>query len=188
MHGYKALNRDWTCRGKAYKAGETYTEDGSPVLCEHGMHFCPNLIDVFHYYECDETKTVVAEVEAVGDIAEGPDKCCTNKLRIIREVPWNEFRKTIDEASYCHSISTLLKTTVILNIAFILFISMSTYSRRHELVNILSLIRFVTIVFTIYDINQYRTKIIGSKLKISEIVYQIIATVSMLIWFLKTAG
>lgn len=93
MKGYKAFHSDWTCREKKYRPGATYKEEGYPVLCEQGMHFCPNLLDVFNYYEYSDTKTIVAEVEVLGDVVEGPDKCCTNKLRIIRKVPWKKIHR-----------------------------------------------------------------------------------------------
>ena len=97
MKGYKAFNRDWTCLGKQYKEGQTYTEEGAPVICEHGMHFCPKLLEVFRYYDYDKTKTVVAEVESVGETVQGEYKYCTNKLRIIKRVSWKKIHRLMAE-------------------------------------------------------------------------------------------
>ena len=93
MHGYKAFNLDWTCRGVQYQIGETYIQEGKPVICEHGMHFCPQLLDVFRYYPENEAETVVAEVEALGNIDQDTYKCCTNEMRVIRQVSWEEIAK-----------------------------------------------------------------------------------------------
>ena len=94
MKGYKAFNKDWTCRGKQYKVGETFEEDVQLIPCESGMHFCERLPDVFNFYTFDPDQTVVAEVEALGDVKTDDDiKFCTNKLLIIRELSWDEVQK-----------------------------------------------------------------------------------------------
>ena len=89
MKGYKAFNQDWTCLGKQYEVGKEYTEDGPLELCGHGMHFCERLIDCFDFYKFRETPKIAA-VEAVGEIKTDGKKACTNRLRILREVPWEE--------------------------------------------------------------------------------------------------
>ena len=89
MIAYKVFNPDWTCRGFKYQVGETYEEDINPSVCERGFHFCENLADCFSYYAFDQNNKV-AEIEALGDIAEGDDKCCTNKIKIVREITWYE--------------------------------------------------------------------------------------------------
>lgn len=90
--GYKALNIDFRCRGKKYEVGKVHVENEEPKLCIRGMHYCENIVDVFTYYECNPSKTVVVEVNALGsidwDLSE--DKYSTNKLEIIRVVPWEE--------------------------------------------------------------------------------------------------
>lgn len=47
--GYKGFNADWTCRGKRYEVGKTYTE-GEARLCVAGMHFCEYPLDVLRYF------------------------------------------------------------------------------------------------------------------------------------------
>lgn len=86
--GYKGFNRDENgnlyCRDMRFKVGEIAEVPGKPVICEHGIHFCWNLNDVNHYYNIG--RSVICEVEPLGDIVSDFDgeKCCTNKLKIIR--------------------------------------------------------------------------------------------------------
>ena len=95
MKGYKAFNKDWTCRNKQYRLGETFSEDVDLSVCERGMHFCERLPQVFNFYPFDSDKTIVAEVVALGDVVtEDNSKFCTNKLQIIREIPWDEVQKS----------------------------------------------------------------------------------------------
>ena len=91
MKGYKVFNEDWTCRGFKYEVGETYEMEESPKCCNRGFHFCTNLADCFNYYDFD-TNNKVAEVEALGEIATDSDdtKHCTNKIKIVRELAWEE--------------------------------------------------------------------------------------------------
>ena len=89
MIAYKVFNPDWTCRGFKYQVGETYEEDVNPSVCYRGFHFCKKLADCFNYYAFDP-KNKVAEVDVLGDIADGDDKCCTNKIKIVKEITWYE--------------------------------------------------------------------------------------------------
>lgn len=95
IRGFKAFNKDWTCRDKQYRIGETFKEDVKiPIPCEKGMHFCLNLLDVFYYYDFILT-TKIAVVEATGDVTTSDgEKFCTNELKIVREV---EPDKILDE-------------------------------------------------------------------------------------------
>jgi hypothetical protein len=89
VKGYKVFEPDWTCRGFQYEVGKTYEEDVTPRVCERGFHFCKKAADCFSYYPFDP-KSKVAEVIALGEIDEDEDKCCTNRIQIIREVSWEE--------------------------------------------------------------------------------------------------
>ena len=88
---YKVFNSDWTCRDKVYEVGKTYSMNKAPIICERGFHYCPRLINCFRYYDFDP-ENKVAEVEVLGDIDVSPegDKECTNKIKIVRELTWNE--------------------------------------------------------------------------------------------------
>ena len=100
VKGYKVFNSDWTCRGKQYSCPGTFEEFVSPSVCNVGMHFCKNAADCFHYYDFDPNNHV-AEVIAHGTVAEGEDKCATNKLEIVREVPWAEVLEIVNTGKAC---------------------------------------------------------------------------------------
>ena len=93
--GYKIFNPDWTCRGKAYTCPGTFEEDVEPIVCESGMHFCKKAIDCFNYYSFDP-RNHIAEVIAHGTVVGYNDKCCTNKLEIVREISWTELLELVN--------------------------------------------------------------------------------------------
>lgn len=97
MKGYKVFNSDWTCRGFQYAVGETFIEIVTPRCCNAGFHFCADLKECFHYYAFDPD-CKIAEVEALGEIdaAENGSKYCTNKIKIIRELSWEEALKIVN--------------------------------------------------------------------------------------------
>jgi hypothetical protein len=64
------------------------------------MHFCKEAAACFNYYDFDPDNKV-AEVIAYGDVAEYGDKCCTNKLEIIREIPWTELLEIVNTGKGC---------------------------------------------------------------------------------------
>src|SRR5690606_24926348 len=78
-----------TCRDFQYEVGKTYEEDVIPSVCNKGFHFCKQAKDCFNYYSFDPDNKV-AEVLALGEVVEGGDKCCTNKIHIVREITWEE--------------------------------------------------------------------------------------------------
>ena len=91
MKGYKVFDRDWTCIDFKYEVGKTYEMEESPQCCDRGFHFCTNLADCFNYYSFN-TDNKVAEVEALGEIDKDDNdtKHCTNKIKIVRELAWEE--------------------------------------------------------------------------------------------------
>ena len=98
---YKALKKDGTCRGFKFEEGETYELEGLPILCEHGFHFCKDLVLTLQYYPVKNcvTENLYAEVEVLGDVQfEQPHqhKGCTNRLRIIRFLTDTEVVDLVD--------------------------------------------------------------------------------------------
>ena len=89
MKGYKGFDKGLTCRGFQYKVGETYKHDGEIILCKVGFHFCKNIADVAYYYTHKDSE--FAEIEAIGKVVEGDNKCVTNKIKIIRIINQSEF-------------------------------------------------------------------------------------------------
>ena len=100
VKGYKVFNPDWMCKGKQYSCPGTFEEDVNPSVCNVGMHFCKNAADCFRYYGFDPNNHV-AEVIAHGTVAEGEDKCATNKLEIVREIPWTEVLEIVNTGKAC---------------------------------------------------------------------------------------
>lgn len=57
--GFKAFNSDMTCLDMTYEEGRAYTlsEPERAASCVYGYHFCPNLSNVFDFYDMKlETK------------------------------------------------------------------------------------------------------------------------------------
>ena len=100
VRGFKVFNPDWTCRGFQYEVGKIFEEDVEPSCCDRGFHFCENAADCFNYYSFNPDNKV-AEVIACGDIVRGDDKCCTNKIKIVREIPWQELLTIVNTGKSC---------------------------------------------------------------------------------------
>ena len=102
VRGFKVFHPDWTCQDFQYKVGKTYELDSPPVCCRHGFHFCLKAADCFNYYEFD-SKNKVAEVIALGEVdsGNGDTKCCTNKIQIVREIPWDELLHIVNTGKDC---------------------------------------------------------------------------------------
>ena len=100
VKGYKVFNPDWTCKGKQYSCPGKFEEDVKISICERGMHFCKKAVDCFNYYDFNPDFHV-AEVVAYGQVVELDDKCVTDKLEIVREVPWNEVLEMVNVGKAC---------------------------------------------------------------------------------------
>ena len=100
MNGYKVFNPDWTCRGFKYEVGNVYEENVTPSVCDRGFHFCKQAKDCFNYYKFDPNNKV-AEVIALGEVTEDDDKCCTNKIQIVREITWGEVLTIVNTGKAC---------------------------------------------------------------------------------------
>jgi hypothetical protein len=94
MKGYKVFNPDFTCLSFQYEIGKEYKIKDKPQLCEKGFHFCEFVGDCFNYYSFNPNN-IVCEIEALGDIDTKLDenKCCTNHIKIIRQLNWEEVLK-----------------------------------------------------------------------------------------------
>jgi hypothetical protein len=100
VSGFKVFNPDWTCRGFKYEVGKVYEENVTPSVCDRGFHFCKQAKDCFNYYKFDPNNKV-AEVIALGDVAEEGDKCCTNKIQIVRGITWREVLTIVNTGNAC---------------------------------------------------------------------------------------
>jgi hypothetical protein len=103
---YKVFNRDWTClnynfkNSKGIAVGTTHSIRKKPILCSTGFHYCKDLSDCFSYYEFKSTNKV-AMVEILGDIdkTDDGDKECTNKIKILKELSWEEVLKMCNKGT-----------------------------------------------------------------------------------------
>ena len=103
MKGFKVFNPDWTCRDKQYTCPGEFKEDVKPMACSAGMHFCPDLKDCFEYYQ-NNPNNHCAEVIALGEVVQDDNKCATNHLQIIREIPRDEVLKRVNQGKGCTGI------------------------------------------------------------------------------------
>ena len=101
VKGFKVFNPDWTCKNKQYGCPGRFEEDVTPSVCNEGMHFCKRASDCFNYYSFDPNNKV-AEVIAYGEVSEEGDKCATNKLEVVREIPWSELLGLVNSGN-CNS-------------------------------------------------------------------------------------
>ena len=100
VNGYKVFNSDWTCRDKQYTCPGKFEENVELDVCHHGMHFCKKAVDCFNYYSFSSSNRV-AEVVAYGEVREKGNKCCTNKLKIVRELSWYEVLDVVNTGENC---------------------------------------------------------------------------------------
>ncbi len=100
VKGYKVFNSDWTCRGFQYEVGKTFEHDGNIELCGSGFHFCQKASDCFNYYGFNSNNKV-AEIEALDLVETEGNKSVTNKIHIIREIPWQELLTIVNTGKDC---------------------------------------------------------------------------------------
>ena len=93
MIGYKLFTPEWTAvKGNGvyqYEVGKCYEEPEKPQARHNGFHFCKNLIDCFGYYGI-EVHNRIALIDAYGDISESGTAYATNKIKIVKEIPWKD--------------------------------------------------------------------------------------------------
>ena len=92
MKGYKAFNKDLTCRGMQYEIGKEYKFDGEPVPCRQGFHFCETISDCYEFYPMEDD-TRICEVEALGKITQEGVKFVTNYIKVLAEVTGENLKK-----------------------------------------------------------------------------------------------
>ena len=114
MKGYKAFEKGMVCKGKQY-AENTVFEEETAEICESGMHFCKNPLDVLDYYPLvDENGNMseFAEVKALdGAKTDDGKNYCTKKLKISAKISFPalvqasldcEFEKTTQSKTKNH--------------------------------------------------------------------------------------
>lgn len=81
IKGYKAFNKDMTCKGFKFEEGQTYKCEKAKC-CEEGFHMVINPLDALSYY--DITDCVFHEVESLGKVDKNKDdsKIATTEIKI----------------------------------------------------------------------------------------------------------
>ena len=87
--GFKATY-DFMCRDHKFEIGQTYELPGTPILCKYGFHYCVNSKDVLEHYPIRHNFRLL-EIEDLGECIHSDDKSVTNKIRIVREIPKEEY-------------------------------------------------------------------------------------------------
>ena len=105
MKGYKAFDKGLVCRGKQYAENTVFEEDEA-VICQKGMHFCAEPMDVLNYYP---PESEFAEVEAPDEaLTDDNRKYVTKKLKVGSKMSLKElisaqveidFRKAEEEGN-----------------------------------------------------------------------------------------
>ncbi len=99
MKGYKLIPPDWRCEGRNYSVGKTFWKKKESADVREGLLFCEEMRYCLRGRRLTPD-THMCEVEAIGDIYPSPyddPVYYTNKLRIIREIPFRELIENIIE-------------------------------------------------------------------------------------------
>lgn len=89
IKGYKVFNPDWTSQGIQYKIGETFE-------CNKNINFCCKATNCLLYCECNPNNKI-AEVEATDPVETYAMVLKTNKIKIVREIEWQELLAIIKQ-------------------------------------------------------------------------------------------
>lgn len=101
MKAYKGFNKDMTCRGFQFKAGETY-ETSEAKLCECGFHACEAPLAVFSYYSPGLSEYHEVNLEDVSDERGRDTKLCAKKIKIGAKLSIEELVKLQIEYKRAH--------------------------------------------------------------------------------------
>jgi hypothetical protein len=99
VKGYKAFNKNLTCKGYQFTIGEIYKLKGNPILCKQGFHYCTDLQDIVKYYHFPSMR--VFEIEAGGIITEAKDDCskrACSEIILIKELSLEEVMLSITKS------------------------------------------------------------------------------------------
>jgi len=92
MIAYKATY-NFKCRNQEYKVGKTYTSDKLGI-CKHGLYFCQKMENVLEYHNPSKD-FVLLEIEVLGKIETNGDKSVTNKFKVLRVIPFEEYTDSV---------------------------------------------------------------------------------------------
>ena len=108
MKAYKATY-NFKCFNQEYKVGKTYTAD-KMKMCRYGIHFCYDMKDVENYYPHNE-KFVLLEIEILGNVETRGDKSVTDKIKVLRVIPPEEYTFPANTYEYDDRGNVISETT-----------------------------------------------------------------------------
>ena len=91
----KGFDENLRCRGYQFEVGKVYdtgADDKKLELCSNTVfHFCRNLEKVHNHYSANpKENNRFCEIEVLGRLVEGEEKCGSNKIKIVREITGQE--------------------------------------------------------------------------------------------------
>lgn len=93
MKGFKAFNPGMICQGKKYRENEIF-EESTAEICNSGMHFYENPLDILDYYDLvneDGSFNEFAPVESLAETKTDGKQFCTTKLKIGAKLSFGQF-------------------------------------------------------------------------------------------------
>lgn len=78
-----------------YEVGNVYEIDENPIIGHRGYHYCRKVSDCLQNFQVDPSYKIV-EINDLGYTDSKNGIFCTNKIRIVREIPWNVFKNMAD--------------------------------------------------------------------------------------------
>ena len=86
----KGFDKDLKCRGFQFEVGGAYDtgykKEELELCSETVFHFCDSLEKVHEYYDCSNEENRYCEIEVLGELIYDENKCCSNKIRVVREI------------------------------------------------------------------------------------------------------
>ena len=132
--GFKATY-DFICLNHKFEIGKTYELPRTPVMCKYGFHYCKNPINVLNHYSIQHNFKLL-EIEDLGECIHSCDKSVTNKLRVIREIPKEEYYQLFgivnNELTIKRSYSFHMKHKYDQNNNLILYKNSNDYSVKYD--------------------------------------------------------
>ena len=100
MSGFKVFEHDWTYFGKQYDCPGVFKENMVSLGDKQGISFCKRAIDCFYCYSLNPENRI-SEVIALGDVVEVGNICYTNKIKLVREISWEELLQMVNYGQKC---------------------------------------------------------------------------------------
>ncbi len=91
MIGYKIFDSDWKCRDKQYGVGEVTEQEGELMVFKNGLHYCETALGCLRYFDLSKERKY-GQIEVLGDVVGTFFSKATNKLKVIAELSYEEFR------------------------------------------------------------------------------------------------